>query len=58
MRLWHYKLISKLPRQQLLGQHREVAALLGKCWLKPHSTINYIFKYTLAKLKITYSNIH
>ncbi|HAT7584658.1 pyrimidine dimer DNA glycosylase/endonuclease V, partial [Weissella paramesenteroides] len=23
MRLWHEKLISKLPRQQLLGQHRE-----------------------------------
>lgn len=27
MRLWHQELISKLPRQQLLGQHREIAAL-------------------------------
>lgn len=32
MRLWHEKLISKLPRQQLLGQHRECCALRGK-WL-------------------------
>ncbi|MFQ7176654.1 MAG: pyrimidine dimer DNA glycosylase/endonuclease V, partial [Streptococcus salivarius] len=23
MRLWHQDLIAKLPRQQLLGQHRE-----------------------------------
>ena len=23
MRLWHQDMISKLPRQQLLGQHRE-----------------------------------
>ena len=32
MRLWHEALISSLPRQQLLGQHRELAALRGK-WL-------------------------
>ena len=30
MRLWHQALISKLPRQQLLGQHRECCALRGK----------------------------
>jgi uncharacterized protein (TIGR02328 family) len=30
MRLWHYKLIPYLPRQQLLGQHRECCALRGK----------------------------
>lgn len=30
MRLWHYKLIPYLPRQQLLGQHRECAALRGR----------------------------
>jgi len=52
MRLWHYKLISKLPRQQLLGQHRECCALLGKGWGKPHSVINYIYRYNLAKLKM------
>ena len=32
MRLWHQALISKLPRQQLLGQHRECCALRGKGW--------------------------
>ena len=26
MRLWHKDLIEKLPRAQLLGQHREVCA--------------------------------
>lgn len=32
MRLWHQNLISWLPRQQLLGQHRELAALRGRGW--------------------------
>lgn len=32
MRLWHEKLLNQLPRQQLLGQHRETAALRGKGW--------------------------
>ena len=50
MRLWHESLISKLPRQQLLGQHRECAALRGNGWGKKHSVINYIFKYSPAKL--------
>lgn len=50
MRLWHEELLSKLPRQQLLGQHRECAALRGKGWGKPHSVINYIFKYDIEKL--------
>ena len=27
MRLWHQDLIPKLPRPQLLGQHRECCAL-------------------------------
>jgi len=50
MRLWHENLLSKLPRQQLLGQHREVAALRGKGWGKPHSTVNYVFKHDMSKL--------
>ena len=50
MRLWHEELISLLPRQQLLGQHRECAALRGKGWGKSHSVINYIFKYDLNRL--------
>lgn len=32
MRLWHQDLITRLPRQQLLGQHRECAALRGAGW--------------------------
>lgn len=50
MRLWHQKLISKLPRQQLLGQHRELAALRGNGWGRPHATVNYVFKYSPYKL--------
>ena len=45
MRLWHEDLIPFLPRQQLLGQHRECCALRGLGWKKPHSTINYVFEY-------------
>lgn len=37
MRLWHEELISKLPRQQLLGQHRECCALRGNGWGKKHA---------------------
>lgn len=43
MRLWHEKLITNLPRQQLLGQHRECCALRGKGWGKPHKIVNYVF---------------
>ena len=45
MRLWHEDLIRKLPRQQLLGQHRECCALRGNGWGKRHSTVNYVFDY-------------
>lgn len=50
MRLWHQDLISKLPRQQLLGQHRECCALRGNGWGKKHSTVDYIYKYGLHYL--------
>jgi uncharacterized protein (TIGR02328 family) len=50
MRLWHEQLISKLPRQQLLGQHREAAALRGNGWGKSHATVNYVFKYSYKRL--------
>lgn len=50
MRLWHEKLIPLLPRQQLLGQHRECCALRGKGWGKSHSVVNYVFQYDRAKL--------
>jgi len=45
MRLWHYHLIPHLPRQQLLGQHRECCALRGNGWGKKHATVNYIFEH-------------
>ena len=45
MRLWHQELIPYLPRQQLLGQHRECCALRGKGWGKKHSVVNYVFTH-------------
>ena len=54
MRLWHEDLIHKLPRQQLLGQHRECCALRGNVseeWLdknyrgkvcKPHKELKEV----------------
>lgn len=32
MRLWPLAILDQLPRQQLLGQHRECCALRGKGW--------------------------
>jgi uncharacterized protein (TIGR02328 family) len=45
MRLWHQSLIPYLPRQQLLGQHRECCALRGKGWGKKHATVDYMFTH-------------
>lgn len=50
MRLWHQDLIKHLPRQQLLGLHRECCALRGKGWGKKHSTVDYVFKYGFVQL--------
>lgn len=50
MRLWHETLIPQLPRQQLLGQHRECCALRGKGWGKPHKTVDYVFQYGPVRL--------
>ncbi|HEX7064385.1 MAG TPA: TIGR02328 family protein [Bacillales bacterium] len=50
MRLWHESLISLLPRQQLLGQHRECCALRGKGWGKKHATVHYVFHYSPERL--------
>lgn len=51
IRLWHQDLITKLPRQQLLGQHRECCALRGLGWGKPHSVVNYVFKHSMEFLE-------
>lgn len=46
MRLWHQKLLPHLPRQQLLGQHRELCALRGRGWGRNHSVVNYVFTHS------------
>ena len=46
MRLWHQDLINRLPQQQLLGQHRECAALRGNGWGRRHATVNYVFDHS------------
>lgn len=50
MRLWHDRLIQLLPRQQLLGQHRECCALRGNGWGRKHATVDYVFRYSPAFL--------
>ena len=50
MRLWHQDLISKLPRQQLLGQHRECCALRGAGWGRKHSVVDYVFTHIPERL--------
>jgi uncharacterized protein (TIGR02328 family) len=43
-------MIPVLPRQQLLGQHRELCAIRGLSWGKKHSTINYVFRHNWETL--------
>lgn len=50
MRLWHESLLPYLPRQQLLGQHRECCALRGLGWGKSHSVVNYVFDHPIEWL--------
>jgi uncharacterized protein (TIGR02328 family) len=50
MRLWHTKLLQTLPKQWLLGQHRECCALRGLGWNKKHSVIDYIKEYDFLML--------
>lgn len=50
MRLWHKDLIKDLPREQLLGQNRECAALRGNGWGKKHSVVDYVFTYDYSML--------
>ena len=56
MRLWHQSLIKHLPRQQLLGQHRECCALRGKGWGRKHSVVNYVFEHDPILL-VQYHNL-
>lgn len=50
MRLWHVDLLPLLPRQQLLGQHREACALRGAGWGKKHATVDYVFTHPYSWL--------
>lgn len=50
MRLWHQSLIPYLPRQQLLGQHRECCALRGAGWGRKHSVVDYVFTHEPERL--------
>ena len=50
MRLWPLCIIDQLPRQQLLGQHRECCALRGRGWGRKHSTVDYVFAHSLKEL--------
>lgn len=52
MRLWPLSIIDQLPRQQLLGQHRECCALRGKGWGRKHATVDYVFKHPYCWLAI------
>ena len=52
MRLWHEELIPYLPRQQLLGQHRELCALRGKGWGRKHATVDYVFTHNPGHLVV------
>ena len=56
MRLWHQVLIPHLPRQQLLGQHRECCALRGAGWGRRHSIVNYVFEHKPERL-VAYHNL-
>lgn len=48
MRLFHYKLIEFLPRQQLLSQWRELNSIYKK--QDNHILINYIYDYDIEDL--------
>lgn len=48
MRLWHYKLIPSLPRQQLLGQWKECCMIVGniaKHGSPRHGLVNKVMNY-------------
>jgi uncharacterized protein (TIGR02328 family) len=50
MKLWHEYLIPYLPKNQVLGCHREMCALRGNGWGKKHFVVNYVFKYNPSVL--------
>ena len=57
MRLWHEQIIHLLPKNHLLGQHRECCAPRGNGWNKKHKTVDYVFTYSPYNLFIYHSKI-
>ena len=57
MRLWHEQIIHLLPKNQLLGQHRECCALRGNGWNRKHKTVDYVFTYSPYNLFVYHSKI-
>ena len=55
MRIWHEQIIPLLPKNQLLGQHRECCALRGNGWKKKHKTVDYVFSYSPYELFLYHS---
>lgn len=55
MRLWHKLLLPYLPNPQLLGQHRECAAMRGNGWGRTHKTVNYVWRYPFEYLSYYHS---
>ena len=58
MRLWHYKLIPVLPKQQLVSQWRECIAIKRQ-WEKgtlKHRLVSYVVEYDKARFSnyVTY----
>ena len=50
MRIWHWKLIKALPREQLVAQWRELSAIAGNLSTKGtpnHILVNKVTKYPL-----------
>ena len=54
MRLWHKDLIEVLPRQQLLGQWRELNSIYKK--QDKHILINFVYDYHFGHL-LGYTNM-
>ena len=54
MRLWHKALIEVLPRQQLLGQWRELNSIYKK--QDKHILINFVYDYHFGHL-LGYTNM-
>ena len=57
MRLWHEALLPLLPREQLLGQHRECCALRGLSWGKRHAVVDYVFRHPREDLVVYHRRV-